>query len=195
MKQKDAPMKNIARSSFPVLTFVTIFIFLLASSLSIAAGREEIDFNARKLLDKLIKETPIAQALSERAVGILVFPIISHQPGMQYLEGALIKNGKITGYYSSKAAHHGGHGGRGKLGYALFFMSNKALGYLDKGEVWEVGTGPSIEIVDEEMAAAFGKSLTTSFLTKDIYAFILCQKGLLPEPSPKGTKISGINPK
>jgi hypothetical protein len=168
-------------------------MLLLGPSLSMAASKEEIDLNARKLLDKLLKETPIAKALSERAVGVLVFPIISHHT--EHLEGALIKNGKTTGYYRSKEAHHGGPGGKGKLGYALFFMSNKALGYLDKGGVWEVGVGPSVEILDEEIAAAFGKSLTTAYLTKDIYAFILCQKGLLPGPSPKGTKISSMNPK
>jgi hypothetical protein len=189
-------MRNIARSSlFPILTLAAFILLISESSLSMAAGREEIDLNAKKLLDKFIKETPIAQALSERAVGILVFPIISPQTGLQYLEGALIKGGRTAAYYSSNSAHPGGPGGRGRLGYALFFMSNKALGYLDKGEVWEVGTGPSVELVDEEMAAAFGKSLTPSFLTKDIYAFMLCQKGLLPGPSPKGTKISKINPK
>jgi lipid-binding SYLF domain-containing protein len=193
--QIGRPMRYITRSVIMIVIFTAIIMLLVWPSLSMAASKEEIDINTKKLLNKLLKETPIAQSLSERAVGILVFPHTNNPNGGQYDEGALIKNGKVEGYYNSNSAHHRFQGGRQKLGYFLFFMSNKALGYLDKSDGWEIGIGPSIEIVDDEIASAFGKSLTLSYLTKDIYSFFLYPKGLMPGPSLKGTKISRINPK
>jgi hypothetical protein len=32
------------------------------------------------------------------------------------------------------------------FGYALFFMNDKALSYLDSSKGWEVGVGPSIGV-------------------------------------------------
>jgi hypothetical protein len=168
-------MRKINQLVIVIVIFTAIMLIVLPS-LSLSASKEEIDINTKKLLNKLLKETPIAHSLSERAVGILVFPHTNNPNGSQYDEGALIKDGKVVGYYSSNSAHHRFQGGRQKLGYFLFFMSNKALGFLDKSEVWEIGSDSAVEIVDEKIAAAFGKSLTLSYLTKDIYAFFLCQE-------------------
>ena len=77
------------------------------------------------------------------------------------------------------------------FGYALFFMSDSALEYLDKNDGWEIGTGPSIVIVDEGMA----KSLTTTTLGNDVYAFIFDQKGLMAGIGIQGSKITKIHPR
>jgi lipid-binding SYLF domain-containing protein len=74
-------------------------------------------------------------------------------------------------------------------------MTNKALAYLNKSEGWEIGVGPSVVIVDKETAAAFGKSMTSSTLKDDIYAFIFSQKGLMAGIGLQGSKITRINPK
>lgn len=55
-----------------------------------------------------------------------------------------------------------------RFGYAMFFMNDAALAYLHNTGGWEIGVGPSVVIVDEGMA----KSLTTSTLRDDIYAFV-----------------------
>ena len=76
-------------------------------------------------------------------------------------------------------------------GYAMFFMTPKALAQLDNANGFEVGVGPSVVVVDEGM----GKSATTTTLKDDIYAFIFGQKGLMAGLGVQGNKIKKITPK
>jgi lipid-binding SYLF domain-containing protein len=76
-----------------------------------------------------------------------------------------------------------------KYGYALFFMTNSALQYLDKSDGWELGTGPSIVVVDVGTA----KSITTTTAKSDVYAFFFDQKGLMGGLGIQGTKITKID--
>jgi len=89
--------------------------------------------------------------LGDKAKGIVVFPgtvkggfII----GGQYVEGALIKNSKTVGDYNSVSLSYGLQAGAQKFGYALFFMTDSAMAWLDKSNGWELGTGRSIIVVD-----------------------------------------------
>ena len=59
----------------------------------------------------------------------------------------------------------------------LFFMNNSALSYLDKSDGFEIGTGPSVVVLDEGLA----KTMTSTTLTHDVYAVIFDQKGLMAE--------------
>jgi hypothetical protein len=54
----------------------------------------------------------------------------------------------------------------------------------------QFGIGPSIVVVDEGMA----KSMTTSTLQKDIYAFVFNQSGLMAGAGLQGSKITRIGP-
>ena len=92
-------------------------------------------------------------------------------------------------YYNSVAASYGLQAGAQKFGYALFFMNDDALAYLDKSEGFELGVGPSIVVVDEGM----GKSITSTTLTQDVYAFIFSQKGLMAGLGIQGSKITKIS--
>ena len=65
------------------------------------------------------------------------------------MRGVLFKSGKPVGYYSTVAASYGLQAGVQVYGYALVFMNDAALAYLDKSEGFEVGVGPSIVVVDE----------------------------------------------
>ncbi|MGH7895564.1 MAG: YSC84-related protein, partial [Candidatus Binatia bacterium] len=111
--------------------------------------------------------------------------------GGQGGDGAMFKGGKIVGYYRTLAASYGFQAGVQSFGYALFFMTDSALDYLAKSEGWEIGTGPSLVIVDE----GFAKSLTSTNLTQDVYAFIFDQKGLMAGISIQGSKITRIHPR
>jgi lipid-binding SYLF domain-containing protein len=108
--------------------------------------------------------------------------------GAQYGEGALLRRGKAVGYYNSIAASYGYQAGVQAFGYALFFMTDAALGYLDKSEGFELGVGPSVVVVDTGTA----KAVTTSTIQQDIYAFIFDQKGLMGGMGLQGSKISRI---
>lgn len=158
-----------------------------------AASKAQIDSEADKALEELFESTPAAKALASEAKGILVFPKIVKAGfivGVQGGNGALRKDGVTTAYYRTSSASYGLQAGAQKFGYALFFMSDKALRYLDKSGGWEIGVGPSIVIVD----AGVAKSLTTTTRRKNIYAFFFKQKGLMAGLGLQGTKITRINP-
>ncbi len=156
-----------------------------------AASRAELERNSIRALDNLYAKNPAARQLGRKAVAILVFPTIVKAGFMfagQIGEGALLRGGKATGFYNSMAASYGFQAGAQKFGYALFFMSKDALAYLDKSNGWELGSGPSLVVVDEGMA----KSLSTTTLTQDVYAFVFDQKGLMGGIGIQGSKITRI---
>jgi lipid-binding SYLF domain-containing protein len=124
---------------------------------------------------------------------MLVFPKIIKGGfiiGAQAGEGALRVGDKTTGYYNSVAVSYGLQAGVQWFGYALLFMNTEALGYLDRSGGWEIGTGPSIVVVDTGAAG----SLTTTTGKEDIYAFFFEQKGLIAGLGLQGTKITKIEP-
>ena len=86
------------------------------------------------------------------------------------------------GYYNTVAASYGLQAGVQVYGYALVFMNDAALAYLDKSEGFEVGVGPSIVVVDEGV----GKSMTSTTITQDVYAFVFNQEGLMGGPRRPG---------
>jgi lipid-binding SYLF domain-containing protein len=156
-----------------------------------AASAAEIDRDAKKALGALYAKSPSAKTMGEKAIGILVFPGIvkgGFIVGGQYGEGALIKDGKTAAYYNTVSASYGLQIGLQKFGYALFFMTDSALKWLDKSDGWEIGVGPSIVVVDVGAAS----SMTSTTLQSDIYAFFFNQKGLMGGLGLQGTKITRV---
>ncbi len=157
-----------------------------------AATTAEVDADVDAALGRLYGAVPEARTLAERARGVLVFPSIvkvGFIGGAQFGEGALRVGGKTAGYYHSFAGSYGFQAGIERFGYALFFMSDSALRYLDTSGGWEIGTGPNIAIVDAGMA----KALTTTTLQHDIYAFFFHQRGLFAGVGLQGSKITRID--
>jgi len=158
-----------------------------------AASKAAIDSDVDTALRQLFNSTPAARVLAQEAKAILVFPSVLKAGfivGAQGGNGALRKKGKTVGYYNTTSASYGLQAGIQKYGYALFFMSDSALRYMDKSDGWEIGVGPSIVIVDTGVA----RTLTTTTVKKEIYAFIFSQKGLMAGLGLQGTKITRIYP-
>jgi len=156
------------------------------------ASASEINRGASAALAKLYKN-PSAKALGDKALGVLIFPSIVKGGFIvagQFGDGVLRKKGKSVAYYRSLAASYGFQAGAQEFGYVLFFMDQDSLRYLDASDGWELGTGPSLVILDE----GFGKSLSTTTLQKGVYAFIFDQRGLMGGFGIQGTKITKINP-
>ncbi len=175
------------------LTLVTAMIGTLSSSFALAASASEIDRNATQSLTTLYKNNPGAKALADKAKGILIFPTIVKGGFIiagQFGDGALRKGGKTVGYYRSLAASYGFQAGAQAFGYVLFFMDDASLKYLDNSAGWELGTGPSLVVIDK----GFGKDLSTTTLQKGVYAFIFDQKGLMGGVGIKGSKLTKITP-
>ena len=157
----------------------------------LAASAAELGRDANRVLKKLYAATPKAKELGDKAKGILVFPSVVKaglMVGGLFGEGALLKDGKAVAYYNTVAVSYGYQAGAQKYGYAMFLMNDKALQYLDRSDGWEVGTGPSIVVLDQ--AAAGGLSTTSA--RDDVYAFIFSQTGLMAGLGLQGTKITKI---
>jgi lipid-binding SYLF domain-containing protein len=69
-------------------------------------------------------------------------------------------------------------------------MTDSALDYLNKSDGWQIGSGPSVVVMDKGAAA----SLTSTTLTQDVYAFPFGQKGLMAGLGLEGSKITRIQP-
>jgi lipid-binding SYLF domain-containing protein len=183
-------MRKIVRIIQGILLLALAF-FPMHSAL--AASASEIDRNATAALQTLYKTTPGAKELASNAKGILIFPNIVKAGfiiGGQYGDGVLREKGRAVGYYRSIAASYGLQVGVQSFGYVLLFMDDASLQYLKKSEGWEIGTGPSVVVLDK----GFGKSMTTTTMRKGVYAFIFSQKGLMAGIGLQGSKITRITP-
>ena len=181
------------RTNVRLATCVVTLGLLLHGGEARAASASEITRGARAALESLYASSPGARALADHAKAILVFPEIVKGGFIiagQYGDGVLLKGGKPVAYYRSLAASYGLQAGIQSFGYALFFLDDQSLSYLNKSRGWELGVGPSIVIVDEGIA----KNLSTTTLQKGVYAFIFDQKGLMAGIGLQGTKITRIHP-
>ena len=167
-------------------------VALASAPAALAGSRENLERDAAKALKSLYANNTAATLLGHKAKAVLVFPNIvkaGFMFGGQIGDGVLMKNGRVAGYYNSLAASYGLQAGLQVFGYALFFMNDKSLSYLDKSDGWELGVGPSIVVVDKGM----GKSMTSTTITQDVYAFIFDQKGLMGGLGIQGSKITKIS--
>jgi lipid-binding SYLF domain-containing protein len=147
----------------------------------------ENDSNAA--LSTLYGGAPGAKRIGEKARAVLVFPNIVKPRfifGRHYGEGVLLADGKRIAHYKSVSATHRLPAGSQSLGYALFFLNDKALQCLDKRDGWEIGVGASMTIVDKHIA----KSLSSMALRDDVYAFIFGREGLMSGLGIQGSKIT-----
>ena len=188
--------KAVSRALWAAAALVSMLISsgALDADPASAAGANEINREASQALTTLYRTTPGAKALADKAVAVLVFPNIVKGGFIvagQFGDGALRRHGKTVAYYRSLAASYGFQAGVQAFGYVLFFMDEASLKYLDKSDGWELGTGPSLVVLD----AGFGKVLSTTTLQKGVYAFVFDQKGLMGGIGIQGSKISRIHPK
>jgi lipid-binding SYLF domain-containing protein len=174
-----------------LLAVVSMLAVPLTARPAAAASGAEIDRNVDAALATMLANVPEARRLNSEAKAVLVFPNIVKAGflfGAQYGEGALRRGGRTIGYYNSAAASYGLQAGVQVFGYALFFMSDSALSYLDASGGFELGTGPSIVVLD----AGTARALTTTTLQRDIYALFFDQRGLMAGAGLQGSKISRI---
>lgn len=174
-----------------VNTLLSVFVLLCISLPATAETAAELDRDVDNAYQKLMDGSPAAKELAKVSKGVLIFPSIVKAGlvvGGQYGTGALRIKGKTKGYYNTAAASFGLQAGAQSFGYAMFFMTDSALEYLEKSDGWEVGVGPTIVVVDDGMAG----SLSTSTAKDDVYVFFFSQKGLMAGVGIQGSKITKI---
>jgi lipid-binding SYLF domain-containing protein len=175
-----------------LLAGLALLVAVPAPPPAAATSAQELTREGRQALAKLTSSNEAARLAEGRAVAVLVFPHMlkaGFMFGGQIGEGVMLRHGSPIGYYNSVAASYGFQAGAQRFGYALFFMNEAALEYLDKSQGFEIGVGPSVVVVDEGM----GKSMTSTTLTEDVYAFIFDQTGLMAGLGIQGSKITRIS--
>jgi lipid-binding SYLF domain-containing protein len=149
-----------------------------------ATTRAEIDANVAAALGRL-------RSMSNAEP--LIFPRILSGGfilGGQYGEGALLRGGATAGYYSIAGASFGLLAGAQTAGLAMFFMREDALTALRNADGWEIGTGPSVVVLNAGVQA----NVTSSTLTEPVYAISFNQQGLMAALAINGSKITAFAP-
>jgi len=171
---------------------IPVFLFVMACSTNptVATGGDpELVAKAQAALQQLINNTPKAKELQSQAKAVVVFPDLVKAGlivGAQGGNGVMFApDGKILGYYSARAVSYGLQAGAQSFSEALFLMTDSAITSLTSGAGLSVGTGPSVVVVDAGMA----KSMTTTTLKSDVYAFIFGQQGLMAGLGIQGQRI------
>jgi lipid-binding SYLF domain-containing protein len=177
----------------PVILLAILVSSFVVTSPARAATAEELRRDALVAIHQLYAKNPKAVEVANECSAMLVFPTVVKAGfifGAQGGDGVLFSNGAPDSYYHTSAVSYGLQAGAQKYSYVMFFMNHRALNYIHKSGGWEIGTGPSIVIVDTGMA----KSLSVKTLNKDVYAFIFSQKGLMGGLGLQGSKITQFTP-
>jgi lipid-binding SYLF domain-containing protein len=164
----------------------------LAAAPAHAASADQLVANARRALNQLLASEPRARRVARSAVAVLVFPSVLKAGfvfGGETGNGVLLEHGRPVAFYNLTGGSWGLQIGGQDFSYALFFMNRKALEYLDRSAGFQVGTGPSIVVINKG-AAAEGDTTT---LTQDVYAFPFNAKGLMAGLDIEGAKITRIH--
>ncbi len=184
------PVRLLGWLCASLLTFSALISF---SPPARAASSAEISADAMAALEQLYSQDPRMRELGKQAVAVLVFPDIikgGFLVGGERGSGALIRRGQVEGIYSISALSFGFQAGAQQFSYALFFMNEPALAYLDQSDGWSLGAGPSLVVVDQGYAA----SISTTTLTQDVYAVPFGEQGLMAGMGLQGSKISRMDP-
>jgi lipid-binding SYLF domain-containing protein len=198
-RRAEAPPKPQRKARIPMQTFLRSLAIAVALAAGTAfalphhaaASAAELKRDSQAALNQLYATNPGAKELGKKTVAILVFPAVVKAGlgvGGQFGEGVLYRGGKATAYYNNAGGSIGLQAGAQKYSYALFFLSEETLKYLDKSEGFEIGIGPSVVIADD----GFAKSMTTTTSKDQIYAFIFDQKGAMAALGIQGNKITKI---
>ena len=156
------------------------------------ACADDLTSQSAAALRQLVAQNPAAAKCKSKAVAVLVFPDVVKAGfifGAQGGKGILFVHGQPSGRYRTVAASYGLQVGVQKYGYALFLMNQKAVDWVNNTRGWEIGTGPSVVIVDKGMARSF----TTDTMHSGIYVFTFDQQGLMAGLGLQGSKIMRID--
>ena len=167
-------------------------VFAGITLLTTSTASANLVSDSRRALQQLVAQNPAAARAKSKAIAVLVFPDVVKAGfilGAQEGQGILFLHGRPSGRYRTVAGSYGLQAGVQRYGYALFLMNQKAVDWVNNTRGWEIGTGPSVVIVDKGMARSF----TTDTLHSGIYAFTFDQQGLMAGLGLQGSKIMRID--
>ncbi len=193
MNRKISNNTNINMTTESKLKYTLgLFIAIIVIAIAPGAFAASLTGESRAALNQLVAQNEAAAKVSANAMAVLVFPKVvkaGFVVGAQGGEGILFVHGKPAGRYRTVAGSYGLQAGVQKFGYALFFMDQRALNWVNKANGWSVGSAPNLVVVDKGMA----KTMSTETLHSGIYAFTFSQKGLMGGLGIQGSKITRLD--
>jgi lipid-binding SYLF domain-containing protein len=160
---------------------------------ALAANNEaQLNAAANFALQNLYRTSPTTKELASQAKAILVFPDVlkdGFRFGGELANGVLRQDGRTTGFYNLTASSYGFEAGLQNFGYALFLMNDAVMDYLRQTGGWEIGTGPSVVILDEAMA----RTVSTTTARDDVYGFVFAQTGPMGGVGLQGAKLTRLS--
>lgn len=158
-----------------IATMVFILgLAMLNTGTATAMGQDPtLDKSIMTTLKQCQQVSTSCAAQTDSATGILVFPNVIKADlivGGSGGKGALIEDGKITGYYNIGSASAGLQAGVESASQVYVFRSEKALAQLKSGNDWKVGASSDVTVVDANANARA--------ISGDVLAYVFDSKGL-----------------
>jgi lipid-binding SYLF domain-containing protein len=172
--------------------FAAIMLLAVAWPMAVAkAGPREVDSAVHSTLDRVTLEVTGSRELLKRAFGVLVFPTVVKAGfgfGGEYGEGALLVQGRTSGYYNSVSGSFGFQLGAQARSVIILFMTAEALDSFQRKDGWKVGVDGSVAVV----TVGAGGAIDSNTVKSPVVGFIFDQKGLMYNLTLEGSKISRI---
>ncbi len=184
-------MNILSRRSFLVATGGAGLLLAGCANGIGSRGGEAIDARVDATLDYLYNHYPGARELADKAVGILVMPLVTEAGlglGGAYGRGALRVGGVTVDYYARAQASFGFQIGAQQYAHVLFFMTEEALQDFRTSPGWVAGA--DIKYVVSTTGDRFSADTITS--TTPVVAAVFGQAGLLIGATLEGTKYTRI---
>lgn len=179
------------------MKIVRVILAIVAASFTVhgaanAAKPEKIERRVAEAKAEFVKDIGGGQAVLDKAVGLLWFPLIRKGGigiGGEYGQGALQINGKTVAYYSTASASIGFQLGGQSRRQLIAFFDQAALDKFRNSDGWEIGVDASVAVI----TLGAGGSIDTTELSQPVAAFIWDNKGAMYNLSLEGSKISRIH--
>lgn len=152
---------------------------------------QRIDQRVDAAIQFMYDEIPGTRDLADRAVGMLVMPVITKAGfgiGGAYGEGALRIGGATVGYYSMSQGSWGLQIGAQQYAHTLFFMTSDALADFRSSEGWAIGADAEVTFKDQAGRVGFESTNVLSPIIGVVYG----QAGLIAGAQFEGTKYTPI---
>ena len=156
-------------------------------------GATKLDARVDATLNFLDINYPGTRDLREKAVGMLVMPLITEASfgfGGAYGRGALRVNDISVDYYSAAQASFGLLIGAQQYAHVLYFMTEEALAEFRGSSGWAAGADVEYAVNDR----GGNLSAETTTVLAPVIAVVFGQAGLLAGASVEGTKYTRIIP-
>jgi len=173
----------------------TLLLALSMLALPFAAGAatpSELDAKVKTALSALFSQEESSKAVADNAAGILVFPEVNKSgllvAGTEYGEGALLEDGKTTGYYSSSSTTLGPQFGAQLKSQAFMFMTQDALNDFKNRKGMKVGLDGGVAVVNVSPGGAANPSTDAP-----VVAYTFSSSGMTLGVAIEGTVIRTLN--